>query len=210
MTRGFSHMTELILASTSPYRQEQLKDFGLQFRSVAPLVDEDALKAALPKKSRTGKKICVYLAQEKARSVAALHPSACVLGADQLVELNGHILGKPKTREGALAMLTKMQGRTHNLITSLVLITPKKTLRETVVVKIKMRRLSRNEILEYIYRDNPLDCAGSYKFEKSGLSLIEKMNVSDPSALIGLPLISLVRLFKKAREPIPFKRALPE
>jgi septum formation protein len=202
-------MTELILASTSPYRQEQLKNFGVQFRAVAPLVDEEVLKAALPKKSRTGKKLCVYLAQEKARSVAKLNPNACILGADQLVELNGQILGKPKTRDGALAMLSRMQGRTHSLITSLVLITPKKTFRETVVVKIKMRRLNRNEILEYIYRDNPLDCAGSYKFEKSGLSLIEKMNVRDPSALIGLPLISLVRLFKKAKEPVPFKNSLP-
>ena len=62
----------------------------------------------------------------------------------------------------------------------------------------------------YIYTYNPLDCTSTYKFEKSGLSLIENINICDPSALIGLPLLSLVRLFKKAREPIPYVKSLPE
>jgi septum formation protein len=68
-----------------------------------------------------------------------------------------------------------------------------------------MRKLKRDEILAYIYRDNPLNCAGSYKLEKSGLSLVKSLKVSDPSSLTGLSLMSLMKILLKLDSPIPFK-----
>lgn len=190
----------IILASTSPYRVEQLRNFGLDFLAVPPKVDEDKLKS----KKLSPAKLSAYLAYKKSQSLAVDHFEDIVIGADQLVSLSGRILGKPHTREKAIEMLKKMSGKTHQLITSLCVIHKGKVHQKTVIAKITMRKLSRDEIVAYIYRDNPLDCAGSYKLEKSGLSLVKKLSVSDPSSLVGLPLISLMKILLKTREPIPF------
>ncbi|MCB0350539.1 MAG: septum formation protein Maf [Bdellovibrionales bacterium] len=192
---------QIILASTSPYRRQQLKDFGLEFRSIAPKFDEESFKSS----KLHPRKLCTLLAQKKAESLTSQHPNALILGADQLVNLEGKVLGKPKTREKALQMLKQMSGKTHELITCLCVCYQGKVYKATVVAKIKMRKLTRDEILRYIYRDNPLDSAGSYKFEMSGLSLVKKMTVPDPSSLTGLPLISLMQILLKIGEPIPFK-----
>lgn len=192
---------EILLASTSPYRKEQLKNFGLEFRAIAPKIDEESFKSS----KLNPKKLCEFLAEKKAESLVASHPSDLIIGADQLVNLNGKILGKPKSREKAIVMLRQMSGKTHQLITALCICYKGKTYHATVVAKIKMRKLSRSDILQYIYRDNPLDCAGSYKFEMSGLSLVKRMSVSDPSSLTGLPLISLTHLLLKIGEPVPFR-----
>ncbi|MEQ1666090.1 MAG: Maf family protein, partial [Bdellovibrionales bacterium] len=105
----------------------------------------------------------------------------------------------------AIKMLQSMSGKTHLLITSICVIYKTKVYQRTVVARIKMRKLKRDEILEYIYRDNPLNCAGSYKLEKSGLSLVKSLKVSDPSSLTGLSLLSLMKILLKLDIPIPFK-----
>jgi len=191
---------KLILASTSPYRIEQLKNFGLEFQPYKPKLDEEALKNQIWQNTvRSPKKLCEALAKAKALSLREDHTNAWIIGADQLVNLKGQILGKPGTRDKAIDMLKKMSGRTHQLITSVALVTSESVYQETVIAKIKMRKLSRDEILETLYRDSPLDCAGSYKFEKSGFRLIEKLSVTDPSSLIGIPLLSLSRMLRKAK-----------
>jgi septum formation protein len=191
---------KIILASTSRYRIEQLKQFGLDFTSIAPAMDEDSFK----NQKMTPKNLSRFLALKKAESLMSAHPNDIIIGADQLVNLKGQILGKPKTRENALKMLTAMSGKTHELITSLCVLAHGKKHMATVTAKIKMRSLKKDEVLRYISLDNPLDCAGSYKLEMSGLSLVKSLRVSDPSSLTGLPLLSLMKLLLKIGEPLPF------
>lgn len=191
----------VILASQSPYRQKQLTDFGLEFRAESPLIDEERLK----QKRMNPARLARFLAEAKAKSLTARHPDAAIIGADQMVVLKKKILGKPGTRQKAIEQLQKLSGQTHSLVTAVAVARGNKVYSDVVVAKIKMRRLTRDEILASIYRDSPLDCAGSYKLEKSGLSLVEKISVSDPSALMGLPLVALHRLLRKFKEPLPFR-----
>jgi septum formation protein len=196
----------IILASESPYRRQQLTDFGLLFSTAKPAVDEDQLKvSALKKKSMTPVRLAQMLAEAKAYSLAEQNPEAAIIGADQLIALKKQIFGKPGNREAAIQQLQKLNGKTHLLITAVAVAAKNKVRSQVVVAKIKMRKLSRDEILASIYRDNPIDCAGSYKLERSGLSLVEKITVSDPSALVGLPLVAMHRLLRSFKEPLPFR-----
>ena len=193
---------KIILASTSPYRAQQLRDLGLRFSIMAPPFDEDAFKVHSPRLSP--KELAKRLAYEKAMSVArslARTPDAVVIGADQLVSMAGQILGKPGNPATAERMLIKMQGRSHELITSVCVVSVthgKITAQQYVdIVKIKMRQLTRRQISRYVRRDRPYDCAGGYRFEKGGLALVKKMELRDPSSLIGLPIIDLIRMLSK-------------
>ena len=193
---------QLILASQSPYRKKQMEDFGLSFKAIKPLFDEDSLK----KLKISPEKLAARLSFEKAKSISEKHPEAWVIGSDQLVALGSKILGKPGSRQKAISQLSEMNGRSHRLITAVCLLGPNgKKFEDTVVAKIKMRKLTRQEILAYVYRDKPYDCAGAYRFESGGYSLVEKMIVSDPSSLMGLPMIALGTLLRKTKEHIPFK-----
>ena len=185
---------ELILASQSPYRRAQLEHFGMRFRAVKPEVDEDALKARGPTDLGA---LTVFLATAKAQSLRARFPNDVLLGSDQIAELHGQRLDKPLTRERAALQLDRLQGDQHSLITSLALLVPGHepwTASEFTVVK--MRPLSADDINAYLDVDQPLDCAGSYKIEKAGLSLIERVSGHDPSAIQGLPLILLTEGLK--------------
>ena len=182
---------KIVLASSSKYRIQQLNDFGLDFLAVRPLFDEEKLK----NKGLKPKKLCARLAYEKAASLTLQHADDVIIGADQLVSFRNEILGKPGTKKNAVKMLKKMQGKSHLLVTSVCMLYKNKKATRTVVANIKMRKLSNKEISQYVSLDNPIDCAGSYKLEKAGLSLVESLRVSDPSSLTGLPLIALRDLF---------------
>ena len=179
----------LILASQSPYRRQQLENLGVRFESRAPLIDEDQLK-------RTGPKdlfdLTRYLAEKKASSLCAEYPEDVILGSDQLVEFEGERLDKPLSAANAEAQLKRMSGKSHKLITSLCIRLREKTLLFTDVTTIQFKVLNDAVIKHYVKLDNPIDCAGAYKIEKGGLALIEKINSQDPSAIQGLPLMSLI------------------
>jgi septum formation protein len=182
----------LILASTSKYRIKQLQDFGFKFKAVKPDFNEETFK----KKSLNPESLCRLLAQKKAESLKIKFPKAVIIGADQLVDFRGEVLGKPLTFKKAFQTLKKMSGKTHRLITAVCVVNAKKTYVRTNIATIHMRKLTDQEIRSYLKKDQPLDCAGSYKFEKAGLSLMKKVNVTDPSALIGLPLIDLADMLR--------------
>lgn len=184
----------IVLASSSPYRRAQLSAFGLQFEAVKPHVNEDELKAQGPADPA---ELTRYLAGAKAESLRAEFPGALILGSDQLVDFNGERLDKPGTLENARAQLTRLAGREHRLITSLAINTPDRHLMFTDITRIRLKKLTPEEIGAYVALDQPLDCAGAYKIERAGMALIEKMETSDPSAIQGLPLLSLARGFEK-------------
>jgi septum formation protein len=129
--------------------------------------------------------------------LAAKHPGALILGSDQLVELEGARLDKPGTAEKAFAQLRAMSGKEHRLITSLAMILGSQTRIYTDVTTVRLKKLDDRTIEAYLRVDLPFDCAGSYKIERAGLSLVESIDSKDPSAVQGLPMLSLMRGFEE-------------
>jgi septum formation protein len=193
-------MPSLVLASTSIYRQELLTRLGVPFTAVAPACDEEALKdPALAPAA-----LASHLAREKALSVAPRWPEAHVLGSDQLVEIAGEVLGKPGSREAALAQLLRLAGKAHRLITAFALACPDGSLLEHVDVHtLHMRALTQLELERYVGADLPLDCAGSYKIEARGIALFERIEGADFTAITGLPLIALASVLRARGFALP-------
>jgi septum formation protein len=193
-------MPPLILASTSTYRRAQLARLGLPFEAHPPACDEEALKS--PALSPT--ELARMLAQAKAASIAASRPDAFVIGADQVVDLQGAVLGKPHTEEAAMAQLSRLSGRTHRLVTAFALHAPDGIVHAHVDVhQMTMRTLSVRERARYVAADRPLDCAGSYKIERLGIALFDRIEGADFTAIEGLPLIALAGALRTAGFPVP-------
>ena len=193
---------DLILASTSRYRRALLGRLGVQFRCVDPLVDESDLKALMLDAAPGD--LASALALAKAGAVAAQHPAAAVIGADQVVALDGQILGKPGTDPLAVEQLARMAGRWHELITAMVVLAPGRKPRPHLdVARLRMRPLARAAIERYVAADHPSDCAGSYKLEAGGIALFERIEAEDHSAITGLPLMALTSILLELGFAIP-------
>jgi septum formation protein len=183
----------LILASTSTYRSQLLSQLGWPFENVAPCVDEDMVK----KTGMLPHELAHTLGMMKAQAVFIRYPDACVIGSDQVCHLEGEILGKPHTAQKAIEQLSFMQGKTHELITSVTVMNSERTESFTNITRLTMRELSLAEIESYVLFDKPLDCAGSYKLESRGIKLFSKIEMNDHTAIIGLPLVELTSTLLK-------------
>jgi septum formation protein len=191
-------MPKLVLASTSKYRRALLDRLGLPYVAAAPKVDEETVVAP------TLAEVAIALARAKAESVAGAHPDAYVLGGDQLVDLDGERLGKPGTLEKAEEQLRQLAGKQHRLVTAVALQHPDGTVETAVDVHVmKLREMTEAEIKRYVARERPIDCAGSYKVESLGISLCERIDGADFTAIVGLPLIAVCRLLRKAGFEVP-------
>jgi septum formation protein len=177
----------LILASSSSYRGMLLKRLGLPFTVASPEIDETLLEHETPAEAT------VRLAEAKARTVGARYENALVIGSDQVAACDGVAMGKPRDREDALRQLRSMRGRTIVFHTALALLNTRADRCRTALVDVAstFRSLDDEELLAYIDRDQPYDCAGSVKCESLGIALFTRIASDDPSALIGLPLIRL-------------------
>lgn len=191
----------LILASTSPYRRALLERLGLPFGCLRPAVDEEALKASLG--SIEPPRLATRLAEAKATSLAASHPSATLIGSDQLVAFEGRVLGKPGDAARAEAQLAELRGSTHELITALAVWKAGRLWTHLDIARMRMRALTSNEIARYVAADNPIDCAGAYKLESRGIALFELIDARDHSAITGLPLIALTSILRDLGYPVP-------
>jgi septum formation protein len=183
---------DLVLASTSAYRRGLLERLGLPFRCRAPLCDELALHRESA--DLDPRRLAESLAVAKASSLVEEEPGATIVGCDQLVSLVGRVFGKPQTLERAIDQLQSMCGRTHELITAMVVIRGSDMFRHTDITRLTMRPLSREAIERYVAADRPFDCAGSYKLESRGIVLFDRIESQDHSAITGLPLIALVTI----------------
>ena len=164
-----------------------------------PICDESLSKAGEPDPIRLAER----LAHAKAASLIDASPGATIIGGDQVVSLEGQVLGKPLTAERAIEQLLSLAGQTHELITALAVIKGDRVFRHTDVTRMHMRRLSRAEIERYVANERPLDCAGSYKIESQGIALFERIESEDQTAITGLPLIALVSILTELGLEIP-------
>ncbi|HGM7320063.1 Maf family protein [Stenotrophomonas sp. CCNWLW162] len=187
----------LILASTSRYRRELLQRLGLPFDCARPDVDETPLDGEAPLA------LAMRLAAAKAAEVAARHPGAWVIGSDQVANLNDQPLGKPGTVEAACAQLKAMSGHTVHFHTAISLTCNGESFTATDLTEVRFRALGEDEIARYVAAEQPLDCAGSFKCEGLGISLFEAIDNRDPTALVGLPLIALCGLLRRAGFAVP-------
>ena len=182
---------QLILASTSKYRRELLQRLAIPFESQAPLFDEEKEKGL----NLTPRALAEHLALKKAESLAK--DGFVVIGGDQLVSFEGRILGKSHTPEKAVEQLLSMQGKTHELVTAICVFDGMKTIPYTDITRLTMRSLTRAQAEHYVSLDNPIDCAGSYKIEKHGIMLFDKIDSQDFTAITGLPLMELRKILER-------------
>jgi MAF protein len=177
----------IVLASTSTYRAELLGRLGLEFATRAPGIDESRLRCEQPEE------LVLRLALKKAESVAAAQANALVIGSDQVAVCNNTILGKPGTAARAREQLATLSGQEVRFLTGLAVVNSASGWSDACVVRtpVTFRHLSEQQIANYVARELPLDCAGSFKSEGLGIALFSAVGGTDPSALIGLPLIEL-------------------
>jgi septum formation protein len=192
-----NELPELVLASTSPYRRTLLDRLRIRYEAIAPAWEEVRIEEDPDATVRAN-------ALGKARSGSQARPGAVVLGSDQVAFCSGRLLEKPGSAERAAEQLTWLAGREHTLHTCVALRMPDGREQDsTVVAHIWVRPLTREQIDSYIRHEDPIDCAGSYRFESLGIALFERIVCEDPTAIQGLPLISTCRLLEWAGWRLP-------
>jgi septum formation protein len=191
---------KLVLASTSRYRRDLMDRLGLDYESVPHLVDEDEFKV----EGQDPESLARTLSIAKAASLRQRFPDAFILGSDQVAVLAGQILSKPGTVDKAEAQLQRLRGQTHTLLTGLALDCPGgDSWADVDRIDLRMRPLTDAEISRYIAADQPLDCCGSYRIESRGITLFEAIDGSDFTAIIGLGLIRVTTLLRRAGFLLP-------
>ncbi len=189
----------LILASSSPYRARLLERLQLSFEAISPDVDEAEID------SESASQMAARLARSKALAVASVYPDAFVIGSDQTVACDNEVLNKPGQHDQALHQLKKLSGNSAVFHTGLSLYLPVSASTQDTVVDftVTFRQLDPEEIARYLHVEQPYDCAGSFKSEALGITLLEKMHGDDPTALVGLPLIALSSMLRQHGFQLP-------
>ena len=182
----------LILASSSTYRKTLLKRLRIPFEAVSPQTDESPLAREEPVA------MVKRLAEKKARVVAKEHPNAIIIASDQAAVIDNKVLGKPGNHATAVAQLTQASGKKVEFLTSISVLNSKSNRLQMDVVKysVTFKTLSPKTIENYLQREQPYNCAGSFKSEGLGVALFDKQTGDDPTALIGLPLCRLVDMLE--------------
>jgi septum formation protein len=183
-------MPFLLLASSSIYRRQLLEKLQLPFDWASPDIDET------PHAHEKPEELVQRLAHEKAKSLEKAYPEHLIIGSDQVASFQQQIIGKPGNHENAVAQLSLFNGQQIVFYTGLCLYNSQTKKSHLCVERfnVHFRSLNMNQIENYLHREKPYDCAGSFKSEGLGISLFQSMNGRDPNCLIGLPLMALVDL----------------
>ncbi|MCG7496988.1 Maf-like protein [Vibrio sp. Of7-15] len=182
----------IVLASTSPFRRSILEKLQIPFICVSPNCDET------PFDNEPAMDLVKRLAEKKARSCNDLPPNSLIIGSDQVCVINEKIVGKPHTKEKAIEQLSQASGQCVSFYTGLSLYNNTSNTAQTIceVFKVHFRELTPLQIENYIEKEQPLNCAGSFKSEGLGIALFDRLEGKDPNTLIGLPLISLIDMLE--------------
>lgn len=181
----------LLLASSSRYRHELLAKLGLPFSSASPDIDES------PAAGETPDDLAIRLAESKARALASTYPKHWIIGSDQVAALpDGTLLSKPGNYQTAYEQLARSSGQSINFLTGLALLDASSGKLQTCCehFTVHFRDLTAGEIEAYLRKEEPYDCAGSFKMEGLGITLFAELQGRDPNSLIGLPLIALTEM----------------
>ncbi len=186
-------MTRLVLGSSSPFRKALLEKLDLSFDCDSPDIDETPLKDESPKD------MVERLAKLKAQAIAVRHPQSIIIASDQCATLDGKIIGKPGDHAGAVEQLANASGRAVTFYTSLCVYNAGTNQFEECVEPfyVYFRELTTEQIENYLNKEQPYNCAGSFKSEGLGISLFERLEGNDPNTLIGLPLIQLIKMLER-------------
>ena len=189
----------VVLASGSRHRADLLKRILPDFTIDSPDVDERLLE------NESADRYVTRLAQKKAYAVLDRHPESLIIGSDQACVLRDRILGKPADHQAAVNQLLQASGRVVTFVTGVCLLnTADETAQVDVVpFRVRFRRLEADQVERYLAREPAYDAAGSFHSEGLGISLFDRMEGGDPTALVGLPLIRLVSLFRDQGLVIP-------
>ena len=186
-------MHDIILASSSVYRRQLLNKLGINYRWQAPDIDEAPIGGESPTE------LVKRLSKFKAMALAPHYPTGLIIGSDQVASLENQILGKPGNHANAKAQLETVSGKQVTFFTGLTLY--KATTRTTQtcceIYQVTFRQLTEAQIENYLQREQPYDCAGSFKSEGLGIALFDTLNGRDPNTLIGLPLIALIDMLNR-------------
>jgi septum formation protein len=188
----------LVLASTSPYRKALLEKLQLPFETVAPDIDEASLAGESPEQ------LVARLAEAKAKAAANTFTQALIIGSDQVAVVEGKIVGKPGSHDDAVAQLKRASGKRVIFLTGLCVynVASQRSQVEVVPFSVVFRQLTETQIEHYLHREQPYNCAGSFKSEGLGIALFERLEGDDPNTLIGLPLIRLIRMLENEGFPV--------
>ena len=192
-------MTQLILASSSPYRKALLERLGIAFACMAPKIDESQRNHEPPQA------YVQRLASEKASKIGLQHSDCLIIGADQCAVNNGQILGQPKHHHHAVEQLRAASGKTVAFMTGVCILHSQSAWQRQWVESfyVDFRQLTLEEIERYLAAEQPFNCAGSFRSEGLGISLCSAMRGNDPTALIGLPLIKVAQCLREFGLYIP-------
>lgn len=208
MKKSSLEKPSIILASSSKQRKKSLKNLGLFFKTHLPLFNEEEKKKEFfqyfkdkhfKNKNFLFYKLCQKLAYEKAKSLNSKFEGSIIIGGDQIVRYKNQYLDKPLTEKKARHQLQLLSSQTHELITSVCIVYRQKKFSHTEKAFLSMQKLSKREIANYVQKDQPLDCCGSYKLEKSGLLLFKKIKCNDFSSLFGLPVLAVIKILRKLK-----------
>lgn len=196
-----SYKHRIILASSSPYRKALLQKILSHFRCLAPDIDET------PIAGETVEDLVKRLSLVKAQALAESHSDSVVIASDQSAALDGHPLSKPGNFENAFQQLKQQQGKRITFYTGLVVYDPATDHYHQAMdqTHVHFRTLSDVQIERYLRIEQPYNCAGSFKSEGLGVILFDKLQTEDPSALIGLPLIQLIKILEQIGISLPLE-----
>lgn len=199
MSDNSASMLTLVLGSSSPFRRELLGRLGLPFECHSPDIDESARAGEAPRD------LVARLSEAKARAVAGAWPQALIIGSDQVAVVDDEILGKPGSHEKARAQLARLSGRSVTFLTGLCLYNSNldRVQLDVVPYSVEFRDLTAEQIERYLEREQPYNCAGSFRSEALGVTLFRRMQGDDPNALVGLPLIRLVEMLAEEGVMLP-------
>ena len=193
----------LLLASSSSYRRTLLERLQLPFTWQSPELDETPLPHETPHA------LVQRLALSKARALAHSHPEHIIIGSDQVAVLDDQVIGKPLHEQGAFKQLTAASGRSVTFLTAVAVLDTRAAAAQVteqvdyVPFTVHFRQLSDAQIQRYIAKEQPFDCAGSFKSEGLGVSLFKSTEGSDATSLVGLPLIRLCDMLNACGIPVP-------
>lgn len=196
-----TNTTQIVLASSSTYRQQLLAKLGLSFNCVSPNIDET------PQYSENIADMVMRLSLTKAEAIVKQHPNAIIIASDQSASLDNKAISKAGNFNNALNQLKSFQGKTIDFYTGLAVYNPinRQYLTALDTTKVYFRNLSEQQLENYLLTEQPYDCAGSFKSEGLGIVLFSKIETQDPNALIGLPLIKLIELLDEIGLKLPLK-----